>query len=47
MQNPVYPGRDAIRVPNTKPLILKYRLVLHGSGTQDLKGMLSRYSEKN
>lgn len=47
MQNPVYPGRDTVRIPNLKPLILKYRLVLHGSDIQNLKGMLSRYSEKN
>lgn len=47
MQNPVYPGRNTVRIPTAEPLILKYRLVLHGSDIQDLKGMLSRYSDKN
>ena len=47
MQNPVYPGRDKVRISNTKPLILRYRLVLHGAEIQDLKELLSHYSEIN
>ena len=35
MQNPVYPGREAVPLPRDKPLVLRYRLVLH-------RGELSR-----
>jgi hypothetical protein len=29
MQNPVYPGRDAVAVSKTNPTILKYRVIVH------------------
>lgn len=29
MQNPVYPGREPVAVPQDEPLVLRYRLVLH------------------
>lgn len=29
MQNPVYPGRDAVALPNGEPLVFRYRLVVH------------------
>jgi hypothetical protein len=29
MQNPAWPGRDAVPLPQDKPLALRYRLVLH------------------
>jgi len=35
MQNPVFPGREPVAVPRDRPLILKYRLVIHqGDWTQ-------------
>ncbi len=32
MQNPVFPGRDAVEVPTERPLVLRYRLVVHRGG---------------
>jgi hypothetical protein len=29
MQNPVFPGREAVSVPADRPLVLRYRLVVH------------------
>ena len=29
MQNPVYPGREAVALPRGGPLVLRYRLILH------------------
>ena len=29
MQNAVFPGRDAVAVPSDRPLVLRYRLVVH------------------
>ncbi|MFW5944538.1 MAG: DUF6807 family protein [Bacteroidota bacterium] len=29
MQNPVYPGRKPVHVPQSKPLILRYRMLIH------------------
>jgi hypothetical protein len=34
MQNPVYPGRQAVALSDTTPLILRYRLVLHRGEVQ-------------
>ena len=28
-QNPVYPGRDPVRLSRKKPLVLRYRLIIH------------------
>lgn len=29
MQNPVFPGNESVRLPTDKPLVLRYRMVLH------------------
>ena len=29
MQNPVYPGREPVAVPRDRPVVLRYRIVLH------------------
>jgi hypothetical protein len=29
MQNPVYPGRGTVTIPRDKPIILRYRILLH------------------
>jgi hypothetical protein len=34
MQNPMYPGREAVSIPRDKPLVLRYRLVVHRGDTQ-------------
>ena len=36
MQNPVFPGRETVPVPNDpeKPLVFRYRLVLHKGEVQ-------------
>lgn len=33
MQNPVFPGREAVALSQEKPLVLRYRLVVHRGGT--------------
>jgi hypothetical protein len=36
MQNPVFPGREAVDVPAERPLVLRYRLVVHrGTASHD------------
>lgn len=35
MQNAVYPGRTAVAVSTTKPLVLQYRLVIHPNAELD------------
>jgi hypothetical protein len=37
MQNPVFPGRVPVEVPVGKPLVLKYRLVLHRGPAETAK----------
>ena len=44
MQNPAYPGQEPVKVSTTDPLILRYRLVLHGPAEQDLEALFDRYS---
>jgi hypothetical protein len=34
MQNPVFPGREAVEVPTDDPLVLRYRLVVHRGGAR-------------
>jgi len=48
MQNIVYPGRDRIIVPVDKPLVLKYRLVIHDGNSQslDINSLQAEYSKK-
>jgi len=36
MQNPVYPGRHAIPLSRKKPLILRYRLIIHQGNTRHI-----------
>jgi Family of unknown function (DUF6807) len=44
MQNPVYPGRNPVKISSSQHTILKYRLVLHGSDRQDLEALSREYS---
>ena len=43
MQNAVWPGRNAVAIPKDKPIVLRYRLLLH-NGT-DLTKAAALYSE--
>jgi hypothetical protein len=36
MQNAVYPGRDKVKIEKDKPLILKYRLIIHDGNTESV-----------
>ncbi len=36
MQNPAYPGRTPVRLSRTKPTVLRYRLVVHRDGAEQL-----------
>jgi len=36
MQNPVYPGREAVTLPTAEPLVLRYRLVIHRGDAQQV-----------
>ncbi len=44
MQNPVYPGQQPVKLSSSEPLVLRYRLILHGPGGQDLEALVSDYS---
>ena len=35
-QNPVYPGREAVPLSREKPLVLRYRLIIHRGGINDV-----------
>jgi hypothetical protein len=35
-QNPVYPGRDPVPLSREKPLVLRYRLIIHRGGVNDV-----------
>jgi hypothetical protein len=47
MQNPVYPGREPVRLPTEAPLILRYRLVVHDGGVDqvDLNQLQEMYNQ--
>ena len=47
MQNAVYPGRERIKLEMNKPLILKYRLIIHNGdvGAVDLNKLQAEYNE--
>jgi hypothetical protein len=47
MQNVVFPGRDRIDVPMDKPLVLRYRFIIHNgdSGGIDLPGLQQEYAK--
>ncbi len=47
MQNPVYPGRNPVRISRSGETTLRYRLVLHGPGTPDIESMFREFSELN
>jgi hypothetical protein len=36
MQNPVFPGREPVTIPQQDPILLKYRLIIHRGSTEDL-----------
>jgi hypothetical protein len=42
-QNVAYPGREPIPISTTKPLVLRYRLVLHKNA--DLNQLFTQYSK--
>jgi hypothetical protein len=47
MQNVVFPGSDRIDVPMDKPLVLKYRLIIHngGSGSINLTRLQQEFAK--
>jgi hypothetical protein len=47
MQNVVFPGSDRIDVPLDKPLVLRYRLIIHNgdSGSIDLSSLQQEYAK--
>ena len=47
MQNVVYPGRDLITVPMDKPIVLRYRLLIHkgDAGSLDLPALQKEYEK--
>jgi len=46
MQNPVFPGREAVDVPADRPLVLRYRLVVHRGvvSTADIQEWQKEYA---
>lgn len=48
MQNPVYPGRKPVHVPQSKPLILRYRIIVHKNALEEntIDQLVSAYNEK-
>ncbi|TFG50984.1 MAG: hypothetical protein E4H40_00060 [Candidatus Brocadiia bacterium] len=48
MQNAVFPGRDSIVVPTEKPLVLRYRLLVHKGqlNAEDIEKQLRLYNSK-
>ena len=47
MQNVVYPGRDLVTVPMDKPIVLRYRLLIHNgnAGSVDLPAIQKEYGK--
>ncbi len=47
MQNIVFPGRDRIDIPMDKPLVLRYRLIIHNgdAGSIDLPRLQQEYAK--
>jgi hypothetical protein len=45
MQNPMYPGREAVAIPRDKPLVLRYRLAVHRGDTAhaDIEALQREY----
>jgi hypothetical protein len=48
MQNPVFPGREAIEVPSDRPVVLRYRLVVHRgkASSGDFEGWQADYAAR-
>lgn len=48
MQNPVYPGREAILLSRVKPLVLRYRLIVHRGDARhvDLDELQAQYNSE-
>lgn len=46
MQNPVFPGRGAVEVPADRPLVLRYRVVVHRgkASTDEVEGWQEDYA---
>ena len=49
MQNPVFPGRKPVPVPQSKPLILRYRMIIHQNPLKEktIEQLVSNYKEKS
>jgi hypothetical protein len=47
MQNIVFPGRDRTDLPKNKPMVLRYRLILHKGDASSLNidGIINEYSK--
>lgn len=47
MQNPVFPGREPVLVPRDDPILLRYRLIVHGETAEslDLASLYREYSK--
>jgi hypothetical protein len=48
MQNPVYPGREPVLLPTSKPVVLHYRLVIHSEplNTEFISKLYSAYENE-
>jgi hypothetical protein len=48
MQNAVFPGSGLVDVPRNKPLVLKYRLIIHNgdAGSLNLPALMEEYAKK-
>jgi methane monooxygenase PmoA-like len=48
MQNAVYPGRQPVAIPRDRPVILRYRLVLHRGelATADIERLQAEYAQE-
>ena len=47
MQNPVYPGRNPVKLSTTRQTTLRYRLLLHGPDNLDLESLAGEYTASN
>jgi hypothetical protein len=48
MQNPVYPGRGPVELSTEKPLVLRYRLIIHDGDVNhiDINKLCAEYNEQ-
>jgi len=42
MQNIVYPGRERVEIPINKPLVLKYKMIVHNGDVKDVEELANR-----